>query len=303
MKILKHFALSLGLVATIPFMAHAAPVEITWPQLEEGDLRHDYPMQVLELALNKAGVEYTLAPRPVIASQVRMTRMMETEGAWTVGFFGANPDFEERLRPIRFPLFRGLLGARIGITHTDNLDRFAGVSTAEELMALSICQGIGWTDTEILSEAGFNVVPGEYDDLFKVTHSKRCDMYTRAVFEPFAEVNSRADTLPNLVVDPSLLIRYRFPYFMYIDPSNEELAVAIEEGLAIAMEDGSFQELFLSTPTVVEAQTLVNEGDRVCVNVENPFLTPETQALGDEYWQGFSFASDGSNAGGCRLLQ
>lgn len=277
--------------------------EITYPQLSESDRRYDYPMALLKLALDKVDAEYTLIPRPEEPSHRRMSRMMESDGAWSVAFFGTSPEFESRLRPIRFPLYRGLLGNRIAITNINNLDRFAAITTAQEIMDLRLCQGIGWTDTAILEAAGFDVVTGEYTNLFQVTHANRCDAYTRAVFEPYAEVASHRERLPDLVVDTSLLIRYRQPFFIFVDPAQDELANAIEEGLNIALSDGSFEELFVSAPTIAEARELVNESDRVCIEIANPFLTAETRALPDMYWQGFSFGAGEVGNGNCRLLQ
>lgn len=281
----------------------AEPVTITYPQLADNDRRYDYPMELLELALAKANVDYTLEPKPEPASHQRMATLMKEKGDWTVGFFGADPFYEENLRPIHFPLYRGLLGNRIAIIHRDNADLFNEIDTYEEFMALSICQGLGWGDTNILEAAGFNMVKSNYENLFKMTQAKRCDAYTRAVFEPYAEVEGHAAALPDLMVDDSILIRYRLAFLMYIDPSQEKLAQAIETGLNIAMEDGSFQALFEAAPTIAEAKAKVNDSARTCIEIDNPFMSEAIRAIPDEYWGGFVFGSSADGTAGCQLIR
>ena len=292
-------ALGLSVAATV---VAAEPITVTYPQLADNDRRYDYPLDVLELALTKAGLDYTLAPKPEPASHQRMATLMKEKGDWTVGFFGADPFYEDNLRPIYFPLYRGLLGNRIAIIHKDNADRFDEIDTHNEFMALSICQGLGWGDTNILEAAGFNMVKSNYENLFKMTHAKRCDAYTRAVFEPYAEVEGHSAELPNLMVDDSILIRYRLAFLMYVDPSQEELAQAIERGLTIAMEDGSFQALFEAAPTIAEAKAKVNDSARTCIEVANPFMSDALRAIPDEYWNGFNFGDTGEDAAGCHLI-
>lgn len=292
-------ALGLSLVAAA---ATAEPVTITYPQLADNDRRYDYPMELLELALTKAGVDYTLEPKPEPSSHQRMATLMKEKGEWTVGFFGADPFYEETVRPILFPLYRGLLGNRIAIIHKDNAGRFDEIDTYEEYKELSICQGIGWGDTNILEAAGFNMVKSNYENLFKMTHAKRCDAYTRAVFEPYAEVEGHAAELPNLMVDDSILIRYRLAFMMYIDPSQEELAQAIERGLEIALADGSFQALFEAAPTIAEAKAKVNDSARTCIEIDNPFMSEAVRQIPDEYWAGFNFGGGEGGAEGCRLI-
>lgn len=298
---IKNALLALPL-SLIGFGATAETFDITIPQLEEHDRRYDYPLQLLELALTKAGADYTFTSKPEPTSHKRMASLMKESGEWTIGFFGFDPFNEETLRPIHFPLYRGLLGNRIAIIHKDNAVRFDEIDTLEEYMELSICQGLGWGDTPILEAAGFNVVKSGYESLFQMTQAKRCDAYTRAVFEPYAEVEGHKEQLPDLMVDDSIMIRYRLAFLMYVDPAQEELAQAIERGLAIALEDGSFQKLFESDPTVSEAKELVKENQRTCLEIPNPSISGPLNELPDEYWAGFNFGGTGGESNGCRLI-
>ena len=280
----------------------AHSMDITYPANADGDTRLEYPLALLELALTKAGVDYTLVPKERPGSNTRVAVLMEQEGTFDVAFFGTRPDLEERLRPIRFPIHRGLLGFRVAITHKDNLAKLDEVNTPEEFLELSVCQGLGWSDTAILQEAGFFVVTGDYHNLFKVVNARRCDLYTRALFEAYGEVDQRQSELPDLVVDDSILIRYRLASFIFVNPAKEELAQAIERGLEVAMQDGSFRRLFESATVHVEARKRANVSARHCIDIPNSLLSPETAAIPDDYWGGFDFGDAEDGAGPCDIV-
>lgn len=277
--------------ATFPVTTHAA-MQITFPSNAPGDARLAYPLKLLQLALDKAGVEYDLIAKPRPDSNKRVALLMKDEGAYDVAFFGTRPELEETLRPIRFPIHRGLLGNRVAITHRDNLDRFDTFDSLEDFQSLSICQGLGWSDTEILESVGLTVVKGNYANLFQMANANRCDVYTRAVFEAYHEVDDRIGSLPNLTVDDSILIRYRLASFIFVNPEREELAKAIEEGLDIAMQDGSFRALFEAEPIHRMAKENLGQSARNCIEIENPLLTEETAAIPAKYWNGFDFEEE-----------
>lgn len=181
------------------------------------------------------------------------------------------------------------------------MERLSEINSVAGFMNLNICQGLGWSDTKILKASNFTVTTGSYQELFKMVVAKRCDAYPRAVFEAFHEVAERAETMPELSVDRSILIRYRLASFIFVNPNREELAQAIERGLEIAMQDGSFQALFESAAVHIEARENLNEAARHCLEIENPFLTPETAAIPPHYWAGFSFdTAEGESQ--CRLV-
>lgn len=110
-----------GLVpAVMALAALCAPashaMEIVFPASENTDSRLEYPLQLLELALSKSGQPYTLVPKQRPESNKRLALLMQDEGTYDVAFFGTRPELEENLRPIRFPIHRGLLGNRVAAT-------------------------------------------------------------------------------------------------------------------------------------------------------------------------------------------
>jgi len=51
-----------------------------------------------------------------------------------------------------------------------------------------------------------------------------------------------------LVIEQSLMLYYPAPIYFFVNSVDTELADRIARGLTIAINDGSFNELFLSTP-------------------------------------------------------
>ena len=69
----------------------------------------------------------------------------------------------------------------------------------------------------------------------------------------------------------------------------------------MAVEDGSFRDLFESDETVAEARRRVGISERTCIEIEHSFLSAETAALPSDAWGGFDFGgSDTSNR--CNLV-
>ena len=279
----------------------AEPLIVTYPAHPKGDTRLEYSVRLLDLALSKSGLDYQIVPKPRPASNERVVFLMQSEGAYDVAFLGTRPEIESRLRAIYFPMYRGLLGYRIGITSAENRKKIASIQTLDEFRALRICQGTGWTDTKILQDAGLKISTGVYGNLFRMVDAGRCDLFTRAVFEAYHEMEERQETFPNLEIDGNILIKYKLASYIFVNPAREDLAHAIERGLEIAVQDGSFQRLFESDQTVIEARKNLNLSARTCIAIEHNYLSPQTAALPASAWGGFDFGSDGDDTR-CNLV-
>ena len=129
-------------------------LRVTYTDNPEGDARLAYEIRLLDLALSKTGREYELIPKLRPASNERVVFLMQSEGAYDVAFLGARPEIEDRLIPVRFPTYRGLLGYRIGIIRQEDKERFAQIETLHDFRSLRMCQGTGWTDTRIPGTGG-----------------------------------------------------------------------------------------------------------------------------------------------------
>ena len=130
-----------------------------------------------------------------------------------------------------------------------------------------------------------------------MTSAGRCDVFLRGVHEPFSEIEQREKTHPNLIVDESFMIVYKFPMFFFTRQGDIRLANAIEKGFKAAYDDGSFELFFSVHPKIKSVAEEANMNSRSCLEIPNPLLTEETKSVDDKYWGGLNF--DGSSQKGC----
>ena len=126
------------------------------PPLER-DLTHRYFTSVLTMALEKTADTYGDFEIVYAAGQVgqeeafsHVRRKKHFDLIWMM----TSEKREYQLRPVRVPLFKGLLGYRVAAINTADLPVFANLDTVEELKLLVAGQGIDWPDTEILNVNG-----------------------------------------------------------------------------------------------------------------------------------------------------
>lgn len=246
-----------------------------------GDYNAHYTETMIRLALDKVGYSYTLEIHPgnlTVARQQRDTR----EGHIDIMWSATSRELEETLLPVRIPLYKGLIGHRVFITHADNAHRFKTVETLEQLRAFSYGQGVGWPDAQILKDSGFDVREESYDRLVKMVHAKRFDVFPRGVHEPWSEVASQPDL--DLNIDSNLMLIYPMPFYLFVTPEHPELAAALERGLMGAIEDGSFDELFLNSPMVRSVIERAEVGQRKVFYLENRNLSEETPLDDPRLW-------------------
>ena len=104
----------IGLLLLAFTPAWCAPQLIIYPQAESAnDNRSNYPLQLLELALTKAGVEHVLQPSsskmPQGRALIQLAAGHDVDVVWSM----TSRQREQDLLPIRIPIDKGLLGWRI----------------------------------------------------------------------------------------------------------------------------------------------------------------------------------------------
>jgi ABC-type amino acid transport substrate-binding protein len=195
----------------------------------------------------------------------------------------SNQELEDELLPVRIPLYKGLLGHRIFLIRSGDQERFNGVKNIDDLRKIPIGQGRGWADTAILQANGLKVIaPTKFESLMYMLEGGRFDAFPRGVFEPFAEVAKYAKL--NLTVEKNIMLVYKMPYYLFVSPTDKELANELETGLNRAIADGSFEKLFRSSPNVQEAIAKADMKNRVIFQLDNPNLPKGTPIDRSELW-------------------
>ena len=253
------------------------------------DQRRDYFRAVLELAMDQTVTShggYRIERHSIRIPRRRLLAYLEKGiGPVNLAIAGSSQKREMALRAIRVPLAKGLIGNRIFIVRRETLGRLAAVERPEDLLTFTICQGLGWEDTEILQSAGFDVLVNvDYENLFELVNLGRCDLFPRAVYEPFIELRDRAVSFPDLTVDGSWLLHYPLANYFYLGKSNEGLAKRIEAGMEAILADGGIDRLLRSHPATSDVfSERVLEGRRV-YHIANPNLHPDTPLKDQRLW-------------------
>ncbi len=282
MKLLSALSRNLGVFAVLTcgllafsMEAYAKPVRV----VDSNDGLPSYAKGLLKLALSKLPEKYELDESTKNNTEGRVIQMVD-ENQLDVCFFATTNEFEERMRPIRIPMFKGLLGYRVLMIKKGDQSKFDGIRTIEDLKRVSLGSGRFWADTDVLVANGLNVVKVlKYDGMFFMLEGGRFDAFPRGAHEPWAELAKRP-TL-DLEVEKNLLLVYPNPYYFFVNKNNVELARNIEKGLRIAMEDGSFDQYFLNDPAVKDVLSKANLKDRTIIQLKNPTL-PKLTPLDDK---------------------
>lgn len=278
------FAVLLGaVVLTFGWPAAAAePETLIFPR-PSASLRWDYALKVAELALQRSGGNYLLETTAEPMTQGRAARELE-EGRVDFIWAGTSADYEERFRPIRIPLLRGLEGYRICIISASRQTAFSAVESLDDLKRFSIGQGRGWSDVTILEAAGFEVVTGPAESLPAMVARNHVDCFLRGVHEANEDVAKNEAEHPTLAVESEVLLVYPFASFFFVNRNDTALAEALQSGLEKAYEDGSFMALFNSHPAITAIFSNTRMAQRRRFDIPNPLLPAATRTIPDRYW-------------------
>lgn len=261
-----------------PMFVTAAPLTVVY--LEPGaDYR--YPVELLDLALRKSGIDYRLQAQRTPMLQGRALKQLAAGGMIDVVWSMTSREREAELTPIRIPIDKGLLGWRIFLIKKQTATKFANVHSLAELQQLRAGQGHDWPDTEILRANGFNVQGySVFESLFDMLELGRFDYFPRSIMEIWAEEKSHVHM--DLAVEQSVVLHYPTAYYFFVNKNNPTLARAIERGLRSAIKDGSFDALFNKTYGDVVQRTRLHARKRF--ELHNPLLPPLTPLGQKELW-------------------
>lgn len=240
------------------------PLRVVIPAVHANAAGHGaYFPRLLALALAKTRNE---GPFEIVAfaqplTSPRQNREIKNNGVINLMWDGTNLQRETELYPIKIPLLRHLNDYRVFLIRAEDKERFAAITTLDQLRTLKAGAGVNWPSTAILKANGIPVVTSiAYDYLFPMLRAKRFDYMPRGVYEAFNE--QRMNTVHELVVEPTIFLHYEVPFYFFVSRSNVALGQRVERGLRIALRDGSFDRLFRSIPAFAEAQAEIDARKR-----------------------------------------
>lgn len=274
-------SIALGLIVSllsISLDANAKPLRV----VEGNNSIEIYAKGLLKLALSKVPQKYELVEAVPNTSEERVVSQL-VDNKMDVVWYATTDDLEERLLPIRIPIYRGLLGYRVLMIKKGTQHKFDGIKTREDLQRISLGQGRFWADTTVLTANNLNVVKVlKYEGLFHMLDGERFDAFPRGAHEPWSEMQRYPQLA--LEVEQNLLLSYTNPFYFFVNKSNTQLASEIERGLRIAIEDGSFNDYFFNDPTVKDVMTKANLHSRTIIKLDNPSLPKNTPINDKSLW-------------------
>lgn len=281
---MKRIILTLALCYTMMWSveAGAAVWEITYPQSSvEEDVRNEYPIALLKLALEKTGVRYELKPsiKPLYQARAvkRLEENLEINIIWTM----TDNAREEHLLPIRIPIARGLIGWRFFVAPVNSDFMKAEIDSIDRLLEFEPVQGIAWADTKILQANGFNVVTSQdYNEAKQMVLTQQADFFPRSVIEVEQEI--LADPYTPLAYRTDIAVQYPSAMYFFVNKQNKTLARLIETGLKRAIDDGSFDTLFQEHfGEIIER---LNTDELRYFKLANPLLPTLTPTSNEKLW-------------------
>ncbi|NPA24440.1 MAG: hypothetical protein GXO34_01270 [Deltaproteobacteria bacterium] len=248
--------------------------------------RNRYKIDLIKLILKNSDCDYNLLYYYQERGGGHDDQIEKLEqGIITIKTFGATTELENRLIPIRIPIFKGLLGCRVFLINRNDQYKFDRVTRLEDLGRLTGIQGKGWADIKILEEAGLHqiAVPGKA--LFRMLNQGgRTDYFSRALYEAVGELQTLEATYPQITLEKRILLTYPFAMFFYISPRFPELAKKFARSFQQLVANGRFDAFFYTNPYIRNAIGKVRPERRRRFRIPNRHLSPKARMLPHSYW-------------------
>lgn len=288
MKLYKIFIVTIiCLVSLLNLNASNEVLSVKYPLTSNNPDRDNYQISLVKFLLDKSGYKYKIESTDSIYSQARIIKDLKTSNNINIYWMGTSPQLEKELTPIRYPIYRGLLGHRIFIINKNDQEIFDNIKTLGQLRKFKGAQGIGWSDIAILESSGLEQHATKYENIFRmIDKGGRISYFSRGLNEAFSEVSTRKNALKNITVEKNIVLVYPFAMFLFVNPKQKELAKALEKGFELSYKDGSFEKFFYNHPKIKSSIDKANLNDRVRIEIPNPFLTPQTANIDKKFWHG-----------------
>lgn len=241
-----------------------------------------YVEGLIKVALDDETSVYNFEGANQNCTQLREMTLLE-KGHIDFMWAGTSPELEERLIPVRIPIYKGLTSFRILLINSGDQARFSDVHSLDQLRRFKLGQGDTWVDVDILETAGFSLVTtNNIHNLFKMLNARRFDALPRSLVEPWDEVEKMPEL--NFAVEEDLLIVYPLPAYIFVSPHRPDLAKKLEAGLLRAIEDGRFDQYLLSDPRISAALERARLPERRVFRLSNLFLSDKTPLDNPDLW-------------------
>lgn len=240
--------LGLWLLTAQPAAAAPPPPQVvTIPYMEREAPHRAYADQLLALALRLSTDRY--GPYRLVQQReetvIRRQLLELDSGQLSVAVAMPTQEWLDGALPVRVPVMRGLASFRFFLGRQSELPAYESVRTIDDLRALTIGQGPGWSTAPLLEGNGFKVIyGGAHPTLIPMLHSGRFQLLMRSVYEVAPELRAQANAHPGLLVVDNFAVFTYIPMYFFVAKHQPVLAQRLEYGLKKAYANGQLDRLF-----------------------------------------------------------
>ncbi len=250
--------------------ANAPLMRFILPSVTPGsEVQVTYFHLLLRLALEKTEGPFSIEFYPHELTSPRRALELKRNGVINIMWDGTNAQRERELLPIRISLVRDLNDYRVFLIRKEDEARFRDIRSLDELRKLTAGAGLNWPSVDVLRHNGLPVeTTVNYSSLFPMLKAKRFDYMPRGVHEAWAE--EQVYGKDGLMVEPTIFLHYRVPFYFFVSKDNKAMAERVEKGLRLAQADGSFDKLLNGYPAFRRALGEIAARKRKVFELELP---------------------------------
>ncbi|SDE23313.1 hypothetical protein [Kordiimonas lacus] len=271
-------------------MAGAQPdrdgLVVVRPLIVPGDSRFSYYEDLLRAAMDATVPSYGAygwEPWADDEFTKRLAEMLERATYVNVVYSAWDPVLGKVAEPVVPHIRKGVNGYRLLLIRKADRERFAGLQTREDLAKFMAGQGRGWPDVEIYRASDMPVLAiGKFSQLLPMLQSGRFDYYPLGVTEAPKFLRECGVACDDLMIEPTLLIRYPFPIHFHVSKAEPRLHARLTAGVGLLLKSGEFDVIWnRHHKPELEGVTLAG---RKVIALENPNLPPDTLLGRSELW-------------------
>ena len=263
-----------SLILFVPTFAMSSITKLIYHSSDNSiDERKLYEIELLSLALDKTKDkygDYELIPSKIMTVERAEHNLRENKIKNFILKTSVSNKYLDDFSYTNFPVDRGVVGYRVSFISPKIKENIKDIKSLDELKKFKFAQGVGWLDTDILKENGFNVIMiANYNSFFRMLILNRIDFFPRGINEILAEYNAYK-YLDKFDYDRTFALYYPLPRFFFMNKKNKKVTQRIEEGLKIGYDDGSLDKLFEKyyQPSI----DFIKMKQRKIYKIDNPFL-------------------------------
>ncbi len=245
---------------------------------QQGDSHQMYQVKLLSAALDKVGIAHLLVPSQTPMLQERALRTIAGNDGVDVFWSLTTLDREQHLRPVRFPIDKGLYGWRLLLVKPGHSSM--KIQRLADLQTWVLTQGHDWPDTPILLRNALQVVTSNnFASMVELVKIGRVAAFPRSAIEIWSEIDQQNLAL---TVEPGVALHYPIALYYFFSNEQEQLAQQVELGLELLRESGEFEAMFQAE--FGESLRRSALAQRRVIELTNPLLPKLTPIDRPELW-------------------